>query len=322
VVDADLTVRGNYRAPTLAGTVMVKNAVYTRRIDEPDLLDFISRRSAEVRAANGGPSAPPTVPLRLDLQIVVPSSFRIDNNLAQMVANADFRVSGTYDRPVWFGRADIESGNVLFLGRRYRVTRGTINLSGPSRFEPYFDFEAETNVRAPGQTYRVTVNAQGTRERLAPTLTSDPPLPTADVLALLFSDFRRDRDVELRRLEDPRQTAKDILLTRGAQLLASPISSEVGKVVEQTFGIDTFQLTPSLTNPDLQTSRLNPIARLTIGKRISDRAYLTFSRSLASAINDQILLLEYDASERLSWILSRNEDQQTYALEFRVRRTF
>jgi len=35
-----------------------------------------------------------------------------------------------------------------------------------------------------------------------------------------------------------------------------------------------------------------------------------------------IVLLEYEQSDRLSWILSRNEDAQTYALEFRVRRVF
>ena len=62
-------------------------------------------------------------------------------------------------------------------------------------------------------------------------------------------------------------------------------------------------------------------ARVTIGKRISDRAYLTYSRSLNSALNDQILLLEYDQSDRMSWILSRNEDQ-TYAIEVRVRHVF
>jgi len=36
------------------------------------------------------------------------------------------------------------------------------------------------------------------------------------------------------------------------------------------------------------TGRLNPSARVTIGKRISDRVYLTFSRSLSSSLNDQV----------------------------------
>jgi hypothetical protein len=49
--------------------------------------------------------------------------------------------------------------------------------------------------------------------------------------------------------------------------------------------------------------------------------YLTFTRSLSTSTADQIILLEYDESDRLSWILSRNEDQ-TYAIEFRVRHTF
>ncbi len=102
------------------------------------------------------------------------------------------------------------------------------------------------------------------------------------------------------------------------------MSSEVGRVVEQTFGVDTFQVTPSLFDPYSQTTatpRINPSARVTIGKRVSDRVYLTFSRSLSSSFNDQLLLLEYDESDRLSWILSRNEND-TYSLEVRVRHTF
>ncbi len=67
--------------------------------------------------------------------------------------------------------------------------------------------------------------------------------------------------------------------------------------------------------------RLDPAARLTIGKRISDRVYLTYSRSVSSTTSDQILLLEYDQTDRFSWILSRNEDR-TYALDVRVRHVF
>jgi translocation and assembly module TamB len=230
---------------------------------------------------------------------------------------------------VLFGRAEVDRGEVTFEGRRYLVTRGNIDFTNPTRIEPFFDVEAETNVRVPGQTYLVTVGAVGTTQQLSLPLRSDPPLPESEVLALLLSDVRRTQaqgpgDVELRQLQNPNQAETDILATRATQALTGTISAEVGRVVEQTFGVDTFQLTPSFTDPYTQTSRLNPTARVTIGKRISDRVYLTFSRSLglASSINDQIILLEYDQSDRLSWILSRNEDSQTYALEFRVRHTF
>ncbi len=77
-------------------------------------------------------------------------------------------------------------------------------------------------------------------------------------------------------------------------------------------------MTPLVTDP--YSSRFNPSARLTIGKRISNRAYLTFSRSISTS-SDQIILLEYDQSDRISWILTRNEDD-SYALDIRVRKEF
>jgi hypothetical protein len=329
VVDADLAITGNYATPTLGGVVTVKNAVWNRRIDAPgSIFDLAARRGATAGVPPSEPDPSQIVPLRFDLQVVVPSTLRIDNNLARMVANADLTLRGTYDRPVIFGHADIERGEVTFEGQRYRITKGSIDFTNPNRIEPFFDIEAETNVRVPNQTYRVTVGAAGTAEQLRPTVNSDPPLPTADVLALLFTGVRRtgtatDIGPELRALQNPTQAQTDILTARATQAVAAPLSSEVGKVVEQTFGVDTFQLTPSFFDPySQQTQRVNPTARLTIGKRISDRVYLTFSRSLGAALNDQIVLLEYEQSDRLSWILSRNEDVQTYALEFRLRRVF
>ena len=327
-VDADLSVRGNFRAPTLGGTVTVKNAVWTRRIDTPGNIFDLVAPSTSSSATLVGVAPPPVVPLRFDVQIVVPSTLRIDTNLVRLVASADLTLRGTYDKPVLFGRAEIGRGEVNFEGRRYRVTRGAIDFTNPDRIEPFFDVEAETNVRVPGgQTYRVTVGGAGTTERMSSLkIESDPPLPTADVLALLLSDVQRSNtatDVapELRALQNPNQTQSDILRARATLMLTSPISSEVGKVLQQTIGVDTFQLSPSFLDPN-SPSRISPTARLTIGKRISDRAYLTFSRSLNSTFNDQIIQLEFDATDRLYWLLSRNEDQQTYAIEFRVRHAF
>jgi translocation and assembly module TamB len=329
-VDADLTVRGNFKTPSLGGTVVVKNAIWSRRIDPTGgLLDFGGGSRSGAAEAAPAPAAQ-AIPLRFDIEVVVPSTLRVENNLARLVASADLQLRGTYDRPLLFGRAEVDRGEVMFEGRRYLVTRGNIDFTNPARIEPFFDVEAETRVRVPGQTYQVTVRAVGTMERLQPELSSDPPLPTADVLALLFGDVGQgqgpnDRlgNAELQALKNPNERQTEVLATRATQLLANPVSSEVGRVVEQTFGVDTFQLTPTLVDPySLSTSlRVNPSARVTIGKRISDRVYLTFSRNLSSAISDQILLLEYDQSERLSWILSRNEDS-TYAIEVRVRHTF
>jgi translocation and assembly module TamB len=324
LVDADLVLTGNYQSPTLGGTVTVKNAVWNRRIDAPgSIFDLASRRSSGEAALEPAP----TIPLSFDVRLQVPSTLRVENNLARMVANADLTLRGTYDHPILYGHADVERGEVTFEGRRYRITRGSIDFTNPNRIEPFFDVEAETSVRVTGQTYRVFIGLTGTSEQLRPSFNSDPPLAsTAEVLALLFGDAQSSTQgaaPEVRALQSQSQ-AQDILAARAAQALATPISSEVGRVVEQRFGVNTFQLTPSFIDPyGTQTNRFNPTARLTIGKRISDRVYLTFSRSLNTTTNDQIILLEIDQSDLVSWVLSRNDDpDQTYALEFRVRRVF
>jgi autotransporter translocation and assembly factor TamB len=210
---------------------------------------------------------------------------------------------------------------VLFEARRYFVTRGSVDFSNPARIEPFFDVEAETRVRVPGQTYRVILRAAGTPQRLDVELNSDPPLSQVDIVSLLFGDVRPTQDSELNALRTQDVAEQQLLQSRAARMLASPISSGVGRVVEQTFGVDTFQITPSLVDPYQQSSRLNPSARLTIGKRISDRVYLTYARSLTESSRDQIILLEFDQSDRLSWILTQNEDN-TYSIDVRVRHTF
>jgi translocation and assembly module TamB len=323
VVDADLVLRGSIRTPTLGGAVTVREARYTKAIDAPEtILDFALRRPGSSSAVSSTDVGTTTIPLRYDIDIHAPSTLRMDNNLGRIKANAELTLRGTYDRPAFFGHAEVETGQLTYKGKRYRLTKGTLDFTNPARIEPFFDVEAETSVRVAGQTYRLTVGGSGPPQKLVPSWSSDPPLPAADILALLFSDVRRSGDVELRSLQ-PTERQNELLSASAAETIAKPIS-EASKIVQRAFGVDTFQLTPFLTdvNSSTQASRLNPTARLTIGKRISDRVFVTFSRSLASTINDQIILLEYEANDRVSWMLSRNEDSQTYALELRVRHTF
>jgi autotransporter translocation and assembly factor TamB len=302
----------------LSGSVLVKSAVFSRRFETTVNFLELAGRPAPI-AAPGGTTG---FPLRFDVRLVAPSSLRVENNVLRIVSSADLNLRGTLDRPLLFGRAEIERGEFVFEAKRYLITRGTIDFSNPARIEPFVDLEAETRVRVPGQTYRVTASIAGTMSRVQWGLDADPPLPTVDILSLLLSNTA-PVDPELARLRSPQETEQQLLQARAAQLLVSPLSAGVGRVVEQTFGVDTFQITPSLNDPTQQSSRFNPGARVTIGKRISSRAYLTFSQSLTpqSTSRDQVILLEYDQSDRLSWLLSQNEDR-TYALEMRVRHAF
>jgi translocation and assembly module TamB len=317
LVDATLALEGAPDAPLLSGDVTVRSAVYTRRFDAGGgLLDL-----AGADALGGAAPVETTIPLRYDIRIAAPGTLRVENNAVRIDASADLQLRGTYDRPLLVGRAEVDSGELAFEGRRYTVTRGTVDFTNPTRIEPFFDIETETRVRVPGETYRITLRATGTLDRLTPEVASDPPLPEVEALALLFSDVVPGRDVEFRRFTTGVTPEQQLLRERATRALTGTLSNEVGRVVEETLGVDTFQFSPSLVDPSEQSSRLDPAARLTIGKRLSERVFLTYSRSVSSSRSDQLVLLEYDQTDRLTWVLSRNEDR-TYALEVRRRHAF
>jgi len=321
IIDADLGLQGTLSSLVLNGTVVVHDGLWSKRVEtSPDLFNLTGGQSTSLAPG----TAAPTLPLRFDLDIVSTSSLRIENNIANMVASADLKLQGTYDRPLLFGRAEIERGDVVFEGNRYIVTPGgSIDFFNPSRIEPFFDIEAETRVRRPGQPYRVTIGLSGTANRLTYSLNSDPPLPEVDIISLLFGQDPNLENAELRALSSSaaQQREQDLLIGSMARLLASPISTPVGRVLGQAFGIDTVQITPTLGN---ETDSVSPSARVVIGKRISNRVYLTFARALSSSSSserDQILVLEYDQNDRLGWVLTQNGDG-TFALDFRVRHRF
>ena len=317
-VDADLSLTGRVAAPVLSGTVTVQNAVWTTRFDtNGSLLDF-NGGGGGTPVASGVASDTPSV--RLDVRVVAPGTLRIENSQAHIASSADLTFRGTYQRPILFGRIEVTRGEFLFEGRRYLLSRGTVDFSNPVRIEPTFDISAETQVRVSSQPYRVTLRATGTMQRLHPEFTSDPPLPALTIASLLLGDVGTTSNADLQLLQKPDVTEQQLIQARAARLLTSPVSGEIGKMVEETFGVDTFQLTPLVSDPTQLSSRFNPSARVTIGKRISNKAYLTFSRSVTTAA-DQIILLEYDQTDRVSWILTRNEDA-TYALDMRVRKEF
>jgi hypothetical protein len=319
-IDADLSLRGAMASPVLGGTVTVRNALYSKRF-EPNADLFNLTGSTAAPLGGGATAAASTLPVRFDVQIDAPSSLRIENNVARLVASADLRLQGTYDRPLLFGRGEIERGDVIFEGNRYVVTRGTVGFANPARIEPYFDFEAETRVRVPGQTYRVTIGFTGTASRMSWSLNSDPPLSRVGIVLLLLGQTTDVENAELRTLNPglASRSEEDLLKAAAARVLAGGLSAPVNRVVGQTFGVD-LQITPSIGSG---TDPLTPSARLILGKRISSRAYVTFARPLGTTTRDdlQIIVLEYDQNDRLGWVLTQNGDR-TFSIEFRVRHSF
>ncbi len=319
IIDADLSLHGRVDAAVLGGTVTVHDALLARRLD-PNSLVSLSGSGSGPGGEAGAPPAAPTVPLRFDITIDAPRSLRVQNNLVRIVASANLTLQGTYDRPQLFGTAQVDRGDFIFEGNRYVITRGTIGFNNPTRIEPYFDIEAETRVRVPGETYRVTIQLTGASQ-YSLTFDSDPPLSEVSIVSLLLGQTTNLQNAELRSV-DPTAASRaqqELVTAATARVLAGTVSAPVSRAVEQTFGVD-FQISPTIGSAS-EGDPMTASARILLGRRISNRAYLTFSRALGSTSSDQIVVLEYEQNDRLGWVVTQNGDH-TFSIEFRVRHVF
>jgi autotransporter translocation and assembly factor TamB len=315
----DLLLTGPMGAPRLTGNVDVLRIEYLGQADSNAGLLSLSNGSAEPV----GPATPADpdagTPLLLDIQVSAPRTSFINTRTARIDGQVDLQVRGTFERPQILGTVEILGGEYIFNGNRYFVREGTVDFSNPDALEPVFDVAAETRPRVTGQTFTVNVHLSGTLAGLRVELTSDPWLPESDIVTLLFGGAPNYETAEQRALASSQELQQRMFQTAGAALLASALTSRVGDVFERTGALDTVQITPLLNN-ETAFQQLDPSARITLGKRISPRVYLTYSRTLNTR-QDEIILLEYDQSDRLSWVLSRNEDR-SYALDFRLRYVF
>lgn len=176
----------------------------------------------------------------------------------------------------------------------------------------------DTRIRASGETYNISMRLTGQKDRLVPQFSSDPWLPEADIVSLLFGGTPNLDTAEQRALGSPQESQSRMMQSALAALITQRVSSQVGDVVQRLSTLDTVQITPQLAG-DVAFQQLNPSARITLGKRIAPRVFLTYSRTVGiSAAQDEIILLEYEQNDRVSWLLSRNENR-SFALDFRIR---
>lgn len=317
--NARLRLTGPVKSPTLSGTVDIIHATYAMRYQtRTGYIGLVAGALGgdDVRPIADEP-ARPTVPLNLDITVRAgPPSLRfVDTTNAELSGTGNVYVTGTIDSPTVTGRLSLDRGEWVFSGYRYRLISGSVDFSNPDEFEPFFDVVAQTEIRQHSQSYLVTLRISGTLDKLDPVLTSEPWLPEFQIVSLLLGENPDTGSAEIRARLAPQELQAQALRSAGVAILTSPISATVGTAVQRATTIDSVQIVPMLNEADLRSG--TPTARIILGKRISNRVYLTYSRTLTGT-QDELYLVEFDQSDQITWVLSRNEDR-SFALDFRLR---
>ncbi len=289
--DAEIEISGVRRDGILesliAGTIYTRRTIYTKDID---IADFVSgRRSGSLSESSSGGSGSTFGVPKLDVRIEGRDALIVRNNIAELTASASLRVTGDTDYPQISGRVTANSGTILFRGDRYEVQRATIEFPPNTSIEPFINLQAETEI----QGYQITVSLVGeltNTDNLNATVRSSPALPQADVVSLITTGNLANSDTGIPTLaQSGINTAAEILTD---ELINNPLS----KATDKLFGLNRFELDPSIGG-----QRLNPSARLTVGRQINRNLLVTYSTNLSEDQN-QVLALEYRVSNRLSFV--------------------
>jgi translocation and assembly module TamB len=214
---------------------------------------------------------------------------------AELEADADVRVRGTWEHPILLGHIHILSGDLFFAGNRYRVSRGDINFADPFRLDPVLNVEATTTI----QQYEVTLDFTGPSSKLALSYRSDPPLPGNDIITLLA--LGQTSSEATARSAGTNQTS-----TSGATaLLSEAISTQLGGRLERLFGITRFRVDPGLTTLGSTATDQNPAARVTVEQQISRNLTITYVSNVGST-QQQVIQVEYNINRNLSLVALRD----------------
>lgn len=303
----------NQLVSRISGRILARRSLYTKDIDLSNVIGSRSEGSLE----KGTSSSSFFGAAQLDLLIEGRDALVVRNNIADLTASASLRITGDIDDPQISGRITANGGTIFFRKERYEVQRGVLEFPPNTSNEPFITLQAETEING----YQIFVNLTGPltdAESLNATVRSNPALPNADVVSLITTGSLSNTEAGIPTLaQSGINTATEILAD---EIINKPLS----KATDKLFGLNRFEIDPIISG-----QRLNPTARLTVGRQINRNLLITYSTNLSEDQN-QVLALEYRVSNRLSFVAKYEQSSlsnvtqknNNFSFEVRLRKRF
>src|SRR5215472_636160 len=246
--------------------------------------------------------------LQFDVEALSAPDARMEWPGAQLQAEANLRVRGTWEHPILLGHIHILAGSLNFAGNRYRVSRGDLHFANPFRLDPVLNVEATTTI----QQYEITLNFNGPASKLTLAYRSDPPLPTDDIVTLLA--LGQTTSEAMARSASPSGTSN------ASAILSQAISSQLGGRLERLFGITRFRVDPGLTELGSTGSEQNAAARVTVEQQIARNLTITYVSNVGST-QQQVIQVEYNVERNVS-IVGLRDQNGTFGIDIKIKKRF
>ncbi|HEV2202262.1 MAG TPA: translocation/assembly module TamB domain-containing protein [Bryobacteraceae bacterium] len=302
-VSAQLSLYGTSEASTLAGTLTLNRAAISTGADLGKMLAAGSRPTPAPAAGDYLSG------IRFDVRVQGAPALQLETSLTRNVqASVDLRLRGTPAQPVLLGEISVNSGEVEIFGNRYSVNRGEIRFLDPVKIEPTLDVNLETSTRG----ITVNVSLSGSPQKLNVNYSSDPPLQSRDIIALLA--VGRDPN-STTAVSNAATSSSTTGFTDAGGVLGQAVSEQLSNRLQRFFGASRVKIDPTLTGVDNL-----PEARLTFEQQVSRDVNLTYITNL-NRTQEQIVRLEWDFSPIWSAVAVRNSNG-LFGIDLQYRKRF
>jgi translocation and assembly module TamB len=286
LADANLKLQGTQNSLLLSGNVMV-----TRFTVSPDLdIAALATQANKIQ-----PVAAPDAPsnhVRLDVRVQSSPQLNFQNAYAKLAGDVDLRLRGTLAAPSLLGQVSITEGSATIAGTRYELQRGDITFNNPIRIEPSIDLNATARV----EDYDITLGLHGSLDKMSVSYRSDPPLPEADVVALLALG----RTQSQQQIYGPQQEQISANPTTEA-LLGGALNATVSNRVQKLFGAGAVKVDPNYLG-----ILGNSTTRITVEEQLSKYVTLTYATDVNTTA-EQLLQAEIAVNRHVSLLVTRDE---------------
>jgi translocation and assembly module TamB len=305
LVGGSLRLSGTPSGGVLSGRVMVERVTLTQGIEVAGMLV-----SAKEGITGPSTSSPFLRNLQFDMEAVSAPDARMEWPGAELQAEANLRVRGTWEHPILLGHIHILSGELYFAGNRYRVSRGDLNFANPFRLDPVLNVEATTTI----QQYELTLNFNGPASKLTLAYRSDPPLPANDIITLLA--LGQTSSEATTRSGGTSQSGS----AGASAILSEAISSQLGGRLERLFGITRLRVDPGLSPVASAGSGQNAGPRITVEQQVARNLTITYVSNVSST-QEQVIQVEYNVDRNVS-IVGLRDQNGTFGIDIKIKKRF
>ncbi len=284
--DINVQLQGPQNNLLLSGGVLI-----TRFTVSPDL-DFVALAAHATKAQPITSQDAPSNHVRLDVHVQSSPQLNFQNAYAKLAGDVDLHVRGTLASPSLLGQVAITEGSATIAGTRYELQRGEITFNNPVRIQPMIDLNATARV----EDYDITLGLHGSPNQMAVNYRSDPPLPEADVVALLA--LGRTQDQQRLYTQQQEQVASNP--TTDA-LLGGALNATVSSRVARLFGAGSVKVDPSYLGV-----LGNSTTRITVEEQLGKNLTLTYATDVDTTAQ-QLLQAEIAINRHVSLLVARDE---------------